>query len=75
MFISHRKCKEPTFPLLLNHLMQQSASVFNEVYHVRGEGNAGGMGVKPHVRAHIYSNKVTSNLIAGHTHFFFFRYK
>lgn len=44
MFISHRKCKEPTFPLILNHLMQQSTSVFNEVYHVRSEGNAGGMG-------------------------------
>lgn len=44
LFISHRKCKEPTFPLLLKPLMQQSTSVFNEVYHVRGEGNAGGMG-------------------------------
>lgn len=44
MFISHRKCKEPTFPLLLNPLMQQSTSVFNEVYHVGGEGTAGGVG-------------------------------
>jgi len=44
MFISHRKCKEPTFPLLLNPLMQQSTSVFNEVYHVRGEGTSGGVG-------------------------------
>lgn len=44
MFISHRKCKEATFPLLLNPLMQQSTSVFNEVYHVGGEGTAGGVG-------------------------------
>lgn len=44
MFISHRKCKESTFPLLLNPLMQQSTSVFNEVYHVEGEGTAGGVG-------------------------------
>lgn len=44
MFISHRKCKESTFPLLLNPLVQQSTSVFNEVYHVEGEGTAGGVG-------------------------------
>lgn len=44
MLISHRKCKEPTFPLPLKPLMQQSTSVFNEVYHVGGEGTAVGMG-------------------------------
>jgi len=43
MFISHRKCKEPTFLLLLKPLLQQSTSVFNEVWHVEGEGTAGGV--------------------------------
>lgn len=47
MFISQRKCKEPTFPLLSNSPMQQSTSVFNEVYHVGGEGTAGGVGGRP----------------------------
>lgn len=75
MFISHRKCKEPTFPLLLKPLMQQSTSVFNEVYHVRGEGNAGGMGGRATCEGSdlLQQSNFQSN-IWSYT-LFFFRYK
>lgn len=66
MFISHRKCKESTFPLLLNPLMQQSTSVFNEVYHVEGEGTAGGVGGRVMWEGSISLNKVTFNQVSGH---------